>query len=179
MIHIPITKKHKAAAVKLADDYAYKHSMRGTEANLVGALGEIITLEWLQSIGRPAVFDHAPTHDITVEYDHPQLPYTIDVKTKERSVVPLPEYDATVPAYNHEYQKPDVFVFASVRRDKTIEGVDRFIEAHLIGWCTYDHLTEHAVFWDTTMQNPTNGWKPGIDCWNIRHDLLREMSDLP
>jgi hypothetical protein len=176
MIHVPITEEQKIRAVELADTEAYKHSMRGAEANLVGALGEIITFDWLQSTLRPAMMWHTPKYDIVIDYEDP---YTIDVKTKERSVVPLPEYDATVPAYNHDYQRPDVFIFTSIRRDKEIEGIDRFIEGHIIGWCTYDYLTEHAVFWDTTMVNPTNGWKPTIDCWNIRHSLLKEMSDLP
>jgi hypothetical protein len=176
MISVPVTAVHRAAALKLADDYAYRQSMRGTEANVVGALGEIIVLEWLQGIGRPATLDHTPTHDIVIEYDHP---YTIDVKTKERSVDPKPDYDATVPAYNHDFQRPDVFIFTSIRKDKAIEGVDRFIEGHIIGWCTYDYLTENALFWDTTMTDQTNGWKPTIDCWNLPYGKLREMSDLP
>lgn len=176
MIEIPITAAHRRDAVKLADDYAYRHSMRGTDANVVGALGEVITLEWLRSIGRPAAFEHSTTHDIVIESEDP---YTIDVKTKERSVVPKPDYEATVPAYNHDHQRPDIFIFTSIRRDKSIEGIDRFIEGHLIGWCTYDYLTQHAVFWDTNMVSPSNKWKPTIDCWNIRHEILQPMSDLP
>lgn len=176
MIAWAITEDQKKRAVELADDYAYKNSMRGTEANLVGAVGEIVVLDWLQLTLRPAMFAHTPQYDILMDTEDP---YTIDVKTKERSVVPLPDYDATVPAYNHDYQKPDIFIFTSLLRDKEAEGVDRFLEAYLLGWCTYDYLTKHAVFWDTSMVNPTNGWKPTIDCWNIRHDLLRPMSDLP
>lgn len=176
MIQVDITEDHRKRATDLADDHAYKHSMRGTEANIVGALGEIVTFDYLQSRLRPCMFLHTPQYDILMDEDDP---YTIDVKTKERSVVPLPGYDATVPAYNHDYQRPDIFIFTSVRRDKNIEGIDRFLEAHIIGWCTYDYLTEHAVFWNTSMEDHSNGWKPTIDCWNIRYELLKPMSDLP
>ena len=165
MLQIDITPEICAAAEKLADHKVYKRSMRGKEANLVGAYGEAIVYDYLVKYGMSPVFAHKTTHDIECSG------YKIDVKTKERTVAPKPYYDCTVPAYNHEHQKPDTFIFVSLLSKP--KGSRRFSSAWILGSISYKQLTQKAKLWKAGEVDPNNGWSATIDCYNVPISLLK------
>jgi len=169
MIKIDITPTDQEMAIALSDHQVYEKSMRGKEANLVGAYGEIVVYNYLTSIGLDPVFAHTTTHDIEVDG------YTFDVKTKERTVAPRPFYDCTVPAYNHAHQKPDVFIFVSLlAKQKT--GNKRFEKAWILGMLSYDELTNNAKYWKKGEVDPRNNWKATIDCHNVQINQLKSLA---
>jgi len=155
-----ISKHQKQRAIELAGEKVYNRSMRGKEANLVGAYGEVIVFDHLRSIGLEPKFVHKTTHDIEV------AGYTLDVKTKERTVEPKPYYDCTVPAYNHSHQRPNYFVFVSLLSDKS-KSKDRFSKGWILGKINYDRLEKSCTKWSAGDIDPDNGWQVTIDCYNI------------
>jgi len=169
MIKIDISPDDQDLAIALADHKVYDRSMRGKEANLVGAYGEIVVYNYLQSIGLNPEFAHKTTHDIELEG------CTIDVKTKERTVAPRSYYDCTVPAYNHSHQRPDLFVFVSLlAKQKT--GNRRFEKAWILGLISYNDLTNKAKHWHKGEIDPSNGWKATINCYNVQISDLESLT---
>jgi len=108
----------------------YKKSHRKNGANQTGVIGEIVAERWLTSQG---VFY---TEDKTTQYDLRLLNgETIDVKTKERRVMPRQSFDCSVAMYNKDFQRPDYYLFVSLRRDPKADSRDlrRFTHAYIIG----------------------------------------------
>jgi len=168
MIEVPITEPIRKAAAKLADHKVYSRSMRGKEANIVGAYGEVIVYSYLRDLKLSPVFAHKTTHDIEVR------DITFDVKTKERTVEPKPYYDCTVPAYNHSHQRPNLFVFVSLKSNKK-RGPNRFTNAWVLGMISYSDLERKARYWEKGQIDPDNGWKASIDCFNVQISDLKLM----
>lgn len=172
MVEVDITPEDQCKAIEMSGHRVYDRSMRGKEANLVGAYGELVVMNYLQALGLEPVLEHKTTHDIRVNN------LTIDVKTKERAVVPEPHYDCTVPAYNHDHQRPDFFIFVSLlAHQKT--GCRRFRKAFILGKIGYNRLTSEARHWRKGEIDPSNNWKATIDCFNIQVDQLEPMKPLP
>lgn len=107
----------------------YRGSHRGEAANEVGCLGEAVVLRTLADVYRlrvNPVFD--TTHDLSLYGS------TVEVKTKDRTVAPRPEFDCSVPDYVADHQHADFYVFVSLQREKTATtGLKRFHTAHLVG----------------------------------------------
>ena len=169
MIEVHITKAQKKRAISMSKHAVYNRSMRGKEANLVGAYGEIIVFDHFLKIGLNAYFAHKTTHDIEVEG------YKIDVKTKERTVIPKPHYECTVPAYNHAHQKPNWFVFVSLLKNG--EGLKRFDRAWILGYISYYELNKKSKLWRKGEIDETNNWKATIDCWNVSVNDLTNLKE--
>jgi len=163
-----ISEDQKIRAVELAGEKVYNRSMRGKEANLVGAYGEVLVFDHLKSIGLEPKFAHKTTHDIEVSG------YTVDVKTKERTVQPKPYYGCTVPAYNHSHQKPDYFIFVSLLSEKS-KAKYRFSRGWILGKISYDGLESNSKRWSAGDVDPDNGWVVTIDCYNIPAKSLVPM----
>jgi hypothetical protein len=92
----------------------YEGSHRGVQGNEVGCLGEIVIEAFFKE--HDVVFKddrNSTTHNYTINEK-----YTLDVKTKDRTVPPRSNYDCSVPLYNHEHQRPDYYYFVSLFRDK-------------------------------------------------------------
>ena len=92
-----------------------KNSIRNQKGKLVGLLGEEIVKKFL---GIPVKQDKA-------SYDYDLIDWgdqKIEVKTKERSVAPKPEYECSVALYNAK-QDCDLYVFVcSTHRINEIRG---------------------------------------------------------
>ena len=108
----------------------YKNSHREVEANQVGVLGEIVTELWLSHLQIPYLDQKITTHDYLLT----KVDKRLEVKTKDRTVVPFSDYDCSVPLYNHEHQIPDYYLFISLLRNKRFEGnnIRRFQRAYIL-----------------------------------------------
>ncbi|MDA8852796.1 hypothetical protein N9I54_00185 [bacterium] len=109
----------------------YDRSHRGEEANEVGLLGEVVAGKWFQLHG-------IDFKDMRTETTHDYLllgSCTIDVKTKDRTVLPKINYDNSVPLYNHEHQRPSYYLFTSLFCDKniTFSDIRRYRPACILG----------------------------------------------
>jgi len=168
MVEIDLSPDDQCRAIALADHKVYDRSMRGKDANLVGAYGEIIVYDYLKALGLEPEFVHLTTHDIEC------AGFTIDVKTKERTVKPEPHYDCTLPAYNHDHQRPDFFIFVSLlAHQKT--GNRRFRKAWILGKMCYSRVSKTARLWKKGEVDPRNGWAARMDCYNVEIADLMEM----
>jgi hypothetical protein len=140
-------------------------SMRGTQANQVGALGELIGMDYLRSCGVEIEEVFSTSYDVRVKIDGDWK--TLEFKTKERTVVPQPFYDCTVPAYNHDHQRPDFFLFISLVSSGKSDQIRRFSRAFILGSITLERFEELATPWSPSQTDQSNGWTPTIDCYNV------------
>ncbi len=108
-IEIAITPSMTATAnIKAAEMGLLRNSIREGEGNTAGFLGEEVVC---------AAFDGSISNN-TFDYDIKWGDMTLEVKTKDRTVPPRPDYDASVAKYNTT-QKADFYVFVSLWRFNT------------------------------------------------------------
>lgn len=146
-------------------------SMRGMQANQVGALGELVGIEYLAERGvrYEEVFNTA--YDL--RFDSNGESKTLEFKTKERRVAPLQHYDVTVPAYNHEHQRPDYYFFISLESTGKSDDIRRFTRAYLLGIIGLEAFEAKAQRWTPEQVDASNNWQPTIECLNVKvRDLL-------
>lgn len=166
MREIPVDGLHAPAQSRADAVPILRHSMRETAANEVGAMGELVTFRYLELIGVQYRDDSTYDHDLVTHAG------TVDVKTKERTVVPLPHYDCTVADYNEDWQHPDWYLFVSLLSDKGRTGTDRFSRAWVLGSIHSTRFDQLARRLTPDMTDGDNGWTPTIPCRNVRIDQL-------
>lgn len=140
--------------------------MRGSQANQVGALGELIGMDYLRGLGFEVEEIFSTSYDVRVKVDANWK--TLEFKTKERTVVPLPSYDCTVPAYNHDHQRPDYFLFISLLSSGKSDQIERFSKGYILGSIGLERFEQIAKAWDPTQTDTSNGWVPTIKCFNVQ-----------
>lgn len=138
-----------AARIKAKELGQLNNSILKGKGNLVGFLGEQIALSHLGG-----------TWQNTYEYDI-VLPNgeKVDVKTKQTSVTPLPEYDCSVAKYNIS-QKCDSYVFIRVKGDFTV--------GWYLGTIKKDDFLNKAIFMKKGDFDPSNNYKVKADCYNLK-----------
>ena len=126
-----------------------KNSIIKGNGNIAGFVGEQIALRCLGG----------EWHN-TYEYDI-LMPDgdCIDVKTKQTSVVPLPEYDCSIAKFNTK-QKCNSYAFVRVKRDLTI--------GWYLGKINKETFFEKARFLKKGTVDPSNNYKVQADCYNIK-----------
>ena len=151
----------------------YENSHRGSNANQVGSLGEVIAERWFNlNLIKYKDERHETTHDYRLSNGK-----TIEVKTKDRKVKPLPEYDCSVPLYNHEHQRPDFYLFVSLQmeRDDKSEDIRRFKKGYILGSANREYLEKRGVMWKAGEIDNSNGTKFWTDCINIQIKYLASL----
>jgi hypothetical protein len=150
----------------------YKGSHRKGNANFVGLVGEKLAIAWLRKNG----FD--PCADNEIEHDLRVGAVRIEVKTKDRTVDPLPHYEATVPQYVYEAQQPDYYLFGSLKRDPSIRtGWHRSFQfGYLVGFLSRSEF-------DDVKYSEERGYKPNganffCDAWNCKISDLRPPTEM-
>lgn len=169
LVRVRITDDHRAAAAELcAHRPVYARSHRGAPANVVGALGEVLAIEFLTGGGLPLEHDDVTTHDLRFPSGE-----TLEIKTKDRTVAPLPHYECSVPLYNHDHQQPDYYFFISLQRPRdTVTGINAFHTAYLCGAASRRQVAR-ARTRHTGETDPTNGTRFWTACQNLPiHDLV-------
>jgi hypothetical protein len=163
MLKLPIPNRVHEIAQERADAMPILNgSHRGKAANEVGCMGEIIVEEVLKALEVPFEFIGATSHDLRIGNE------LWEVKTKERTVVPQPSYDCSVPLYNSDHQQVDRYVFLSLLQGGNKEnGVKRFHTAFLLGIATRGKIHEESRVWKAGDVDPSNGTKFWTDCMNL------------
>jgi hypothetical protein len=165
MIRWDITHLTDAAQVRADAMPEYRRSMRGAAGNEVGALGELLAIEYLTTLGIPVEDTGTVDCDLTTPFG------TIDVKTKERTVRPQAHYDCTVPDYVRDHQRPDWYLFVSLV-GRPGQGVGRFTEGWLLGTISAGEFDRLAVRWEPGRKDG-NGWEATVTCCNVKVACLR------
>ena len=154
----------------------FKGSHRGRKAQEVGFLGEVVAEAWFERCGIHFKDDRDKyTHDYTLNGS-----ITLDVKTKDRTVVPKIYYENSVPLYQTDYQRPEYYLFISLLRDKGFppDEIQRFTHAYILGAIDLITLESSGKRWDAKDVDPSNGTKFWTACINVNMGQLIPLSDI-
>jgi hypothetical protein len=174
MIDIKITSDHIDQSIsRLKNMPIYNNSHRKEMANEVGVVGEIVVENYLKSSNVYLVHDDLTTHDYRLKNNK-----TIDIKTKDRTVIPKDYYECSVPLYNHSHQRPNFYIFVSLLRDKNKRGLERFTNAFIVGAARFVDIEEKSVRWEAGQTDPSNGTTFWTDCLNIRIDQCADLDEI-
>lgn len=165
MIEINLEPYLEAAQSRAEDLGQLDRSMRGLQASQVGALGELIGMDYLRGLGFELNEVYSTKYDVQVKVSGEWK--TLEFKTKERTVAPLPHYDCTVPAYNHDHQRPDYFMFISLVSSGKSEDIRRFSSGFILGSISLERFEQAAKSWNPGQVDNSNGWIPTINCYNV------------
>jgi hypothetical protein len=157
---------HNEAQTRAKSLPIWRLSYRGAEANEVGVLGEVVVEHWLKSHNIEFIDNRNKT---THDYLLIDLTSTFDVKTKDRTVPFEPNYECTIPLYNHEHQKPKYYIFVSLERKKNDPNLDisRFHTAYIIGGLNQEQLESRARKFDVGYIDKSNKMSIKMDCLNV------------
>lgn len=153
----------------------YERSHRGLPANIVGCIGEVVFQKFL-------VRNQIPFEDLTNRTDLDYIisgEISVDVKTKDRTVLPQRHFANSVPLYNHDHQRPDYYYFVSLLRDRRnlSDDASRFKKAFLMGGIdigTLEHDGERKEAGETD-PNGTTFWTP---CINVSMEQLISNAEM-
>jgi len=149
-------------AIEYSKDRVYKRSMRGEEGTYIGAIGEIVLVDYLKNHCMEVIDKRESTR-----FDFFVNSKRVEVKTKDRTVAPKPFYECSVPLYNHSHQIPDWFYFISLYREGKV-----FKKAYLLGGMTYQQLSQEGVKMNEGEVDERNGWLCREPCININIEKL-------
>jgi len=165
MLEVDLTPYLEAAQTRSERVGELKSSMRGLSANQVGSLGELIGVDYLRACGLEVEEVYSTSFDVRIKIDGECK--TLEFKTKERTVVPQPYYDCTVPAYNHDHQRPDFFLFISLLSSGKSDQITRFQTGYILGSISLEKFDRLATAWNPKQTDQSNGWTPTIECFNV------------
>lgn len=137
-----------------------KRSMRGKQANFIGALGEIAFQQFLDDNLILWQDDRRNTRNDFVIYDKA----TVEVKTRDRTVYPKPNYECGVMGYNHKHQQADYFAFMSTERSKE-STVPHYV--HFLGACNLAQLKRYGRRMQKGHIDPSNNMEFKEDAVNM------------
>ena len=162
-------------ADRLSTVRAYSGSHRGLQARQVGTVGELITTRLMADAGVAFANDYRTSHDLRLANGD-----RVEIKTKERSVALRPSHDCSAPAYNHEHQRVEWYVFASaLRRDgtKADPAIGRLWRVEVAGVISGARFRRTATLWRKGETDPANGTTFWTDCLNVKVADLRPFAN--
>ncbi len=138
----------EAARTKAAELGRLRNSILKGKGNIAGFIGEQIALQCLGG-----------TWENTYEYDI-ILPdgKKVDVKTKQTSVKPLPNYECSVSNHNTK-QKCDAYAFVRLKNDFTV--------GWYLGCINKTEYLDKATFMRKGDVDPCNTYTFKADCYNL------------
>lgn len=156
-----------------------KRSITDGQRNVIGVLAELCTIHTF-SIVNPTVYSgirYEPCHD----YDMTFNGVKVDIKTKQRTVPPKLDYDASIVAYSKDMQGCDAYMFTSITVEK---GSGRFKDFYMIGLISKEEYFQKATF--MKKGDPDGGnmiYKNGQmvpftiveDCYNLKYSNLKSV----
>jgi hypothetical protein len=141
-------------------------SMRGLQASQVGALGELVALEYMTLLG--VEYEEVFNTKYDIEFVNENTKWKLEVKTKERTVAPRDYYDCTAPLYNKSHQTPDYYLFVSLKSTGKSDDISRFTDAYILGSMSSYEFSQRAQLWTKDQTDTSNGWVPTVDCLNVQ-----------
>lgn len=165
-IKLEITAEHYKEAVERARAIPPLHnSHRGAEAVMVGCLGEVMFEDYLR---QNAIAYLPQLRETTHDYKVGGNAFVFEVKTKDRTVPPRPDYECSVPLYNYDHQVVDGYAFFSLQREKNDQrGVERFHSCWFVGVVSRKLLELKSVNREIGEIDARNGTKFWTACKNI------------
>lgn len=155
----------------------FNGSHRGFQANVVGCIGEIVFEGFMAFHNVPLIDERYDTrHDYLVGDRMVRL----EVKTKERKYWPRPDFDNSVPLYNHAHQRPNYYAFMSLLSDRNADqnDISRFTHAFFVGAISIEQLERQGKVWNKGQTDPSNGTTFWTDCINVSMRELISCEDL-
>jgi hypothetical protein len=121
MKKIYITPDQIEEAKDLYNFKCLKNSITKGESQLHGAIGEVITMEFLKSKGKAVKYEGDYNYDIISNGKK------IDVKTIKTDKEPTDKFNANISAFNHT-QQTDFYLWCAVSADMTYGYVIGYLE---------------------------------------------------
>ena len=150
-------KRAKENAAKIPADI--KNSIRGGKGRQIGCLGEIVFADYFGG-----TVANTFNHDVLLKGKR------CEVKTKERTVPPRGNYNATVAAANAE-QRCDFYVFLSITLPKG-QSFEEIANAYIMGAIKSSELKAKSTFYKKGQIEPGTNWDFKADCFNIAYERL-------
>jgi hypothetical protein len=151
MVEINITKDQLDRATDRYEFGSLNGSITKGRSNIYGAIGEIVAIDYLRSIGKDV------NDSSTYDYDFSIGDKTIDVKTKRTTVKPKPHYLCSVSNFNTT-QECDFYIFVRVKESKD--------KAYILGFMDKEEFYENAEF-KKKGEIDVDGWYFKDDCYNL------------
>ena len=141
----------------------YRRSMTGARGNLVGLVGEVAIRSTLDAMAIPYQWNGQTTHDLTI------CGWTADVKTKRRTVAipPLAHWTASLPAYNHDHQRPSTLIFVSASCTGDGTKPRDYGPVYIVGVISMPRFDKVATFRPKGEVDPDNGMSQWCDTWTM------------
>ena len=161
----PITDEMYEWAQPRADDIGHlRNSIRGGTGNRAGMLGEAAVLKAIPGTESLNTYQH------DVQYEEIKL----EVKTKDRTVVPDDTYEASIANYNPN-QRADCYVFTSLLRDKS---TDRYTHCYVMGMIDKKAYFEDSRYLTKGQIDGSNNFRVRANCHNLLYTKLVNFSFL-
>jgi len=157
IVEINITNEQIKRAEELYEFNVLKGSVTEGEGNKVGALGEIIVLDFY---GKYSEYVGDYNYDLIIKGKK------VDVKTKKQNVPPLLEHKANIFAYNTK-QQCDYYCFVAIHSSMT--------KGWILGWKKKEDFFKEATFRKKGEVDKTGtnvGWTFKHDCYVLTNKDL-------
>lgn len=163
-IIVDIDETMRQAAQEKSDEMGVlRNSIRQGKGNLCGFLGEEIILKaW------PGARSHN-TYNHDIDFEGARL----EIKSKDRTVPPRLDYEASIAKYN-DRQSADFYVFVSILRDKRSGDYTR---GYICGMISPSDYKNNAVQLNVGDIDPSNGWKVSAACHNLPYSQLHRFGE--
>lgn len=172
MIEIATTPELREWAAQMAKPLADRYrgnstSIRKGQGIYYAKLGELAVAERLG--WRHIDTFHADTEAILVNGENRK----VEIKVKERNVMPMAHYNATVACYNTK-QACDYYLFCSTVRDETVYIVGIIAKADFLKNATLRRKGELDPDGP-----PGQNWRFRADCYNMPYSQMRRVGKSP
>ncbi|HCG6946950.1 TPA: hypothetical protein NJ333_004429 [Vibrio parahaemolyticus] len=143
-------------------------------AKVDGILGEMIAEHWLTK-------HNFTFEDCRDEFSHDYLvegQIKLEIKTKRRTVAPRINYEATVPQYVHDIQKPTAYLFVSLRLTKgRDDDFSRYTEGYIVGGISRSKFDKIKRSLHKGQHDTSNNWDCSEACYNVYISQLFTSND--
>lgn len=133
-------------------------SIRKGEGTFYGSLGEIIVRDTLG-------LEHANTFDYDLLLDD----IKIEVKTKDRTVPPKLDYEASITRFNPN-QDCDGYIFVSLLSRDNIP-----VKGYIMGYISKEDYFSKCRALKKGDFDPRNNWRAKCDCYNIEYSKIERI----
>jgi hypothetical protein len=142
------------------------YTVRGVAGAQAGKLGELVAYDYLTRCG--VEYEEVDCTEYDAIFWNNNLKYTLEIKTKERTVAPREDYECSVFQYTEGHQKPDFYFFVSLlSTKKNSEDINRFTKAYILGSISGIRFDEQSRRLGTGYVDFSNNWSPSKDTRNI------------
>jgi hypothetical protein len=159
MTSFTVTKEQLQRAKDRFDFKELNGSITKGEGNIAGALGEIVTIDYLKSLGR-FVEDES-----TYDYDFKSNGFKIDVKTKRQNYPPKENYRVAVSSWNTR-QKCDYYIFCTTLYD--------YSKVYINGYFEKKNFFLESILLKKG-DNDINGFVAKYDCYIMENKNLNKI----